>query len=46
LEDNEFPWSLDSDAGAIGHTLVLHDDKRSKPGKALACGVIEEVDEL
>lgn len=31
---------------AIGRVLVLHLDKRGKLGKALACGVIEEADEL
>ncbi|MBA3394376.1 MAG: hypothetical protein H0T89_17150 [Deltaproteobacteria bacterium] len=46
LEATEVKLPLDADAGAIGHVLVLHDDKKGKPGKALACGVIEEVDEL
>ena len=46
LETTELDLSLDGDAGAISHALVLHDDKKGKPGKALACGVIEEVDEL
>jgi Cu/Zn superoxide dismutase len=31
---------LDGDTAIVGHTLVLHDDKRGKPGKALACGAI------
>jgi len=31
---------LDGDAAVIGHTLVLHDDKKGRPGKALACGAI------
>jgi hypothetical protein len=31
---------LEGDAAIVGHTLVLHDDKRGKPGKALACGAI------
>jgi len=31
---------LDGDAAIVGHTLVLHDDKKGKPGKALACGPI------
>jgi len=31
---------LEGDRAIIGHTLVLHDDKRGKPGKALACGAI------
>ena len=31
---------LDGDGAIVGHTLVLHDDKQDKPGKALACGTI------
>jgi len=31
---------LDGDTAIVGHTLVLHDDKKGKPGKALACGPI------
>ena len=31
---------LDGDTAIVGHTLVLHDDKKGKPGKALACGTI------
>jgi hypothetical protein len=31
---------LEGDRAIVGHTLVLHDDKRGKPGKALACGAI------
>jgi hypothetical protein len=37
--------SLDGDATIVGHTLVLHDDKKGKPGKALACGAIAAVAE-
>jgi hypothetical protein len=36
---------LDGDATIVGHTLVLHDDKKGKPGKALACGAIGIVNE-
>jgi hypothetical protein len=32
--------ALDGDGAIVGHTLVLHDDKAGKPGKALACGAI------
>jgi len=45
LEATEAAFALTGDAGAVGHTLVLHEDKKGKAGKALACGVIEEVDE-
>ena len=31
---------LDGDSAIVGHTLVLHDDKKGKAGKALACGPI------
>ena len=31
---------LDGDTTIVGHTLVLHDDKKGKPGKPLACGPI------
>ncbi|HSR96886.1 MAG TPA: hypothetical protein VLM79_07550 [Kofleriaceae bacterium] len=31
---------LDGDATIVGHTLALHDDKKGKPGKILACGPI------
>lgn len=31
---------LDGDTAVVGHALVLHDDKRGKPGRALACGTI------
>ena len=32
--------ALDGDSAVVGHALVLHDDKKGKPGKALACGPI------
>lgn len=31
---------LDGDGAIVGHTLVLHDDKKGKPNKPLACGTI------
>lgn len=37
--------ALGGDHSIVGHTLVLHDDKKGKAGKALACGVIEEAEE-
>ncbi|MDQ3336664.1 MAG: hypothetical protein M4D80_15965 [Myxococcota bacterium] len=46
LEASTLKLSLGGDAGAIGRALVLQEDKKGKPGKVLACGVIEEVDEL
>jgi len=31
---------LDGSGAIVGHALVLHDDRRGKAGKALACGAI------
>jgi hypothetical protein len=31
---------LDGDASIVGHTLVLTDDTKGKPGKPIACGAI------
>jgi Cu/Zn superoxide dismutase len=31
---------LQGDGAIVGHTLVLHDDKKGRAGKALACGPI------
>jgi hypothetical protein len=31
---------LDGDGAIVGHALVLHDDRRGKAGKVLACGAI------
>jgi hypothetical protein len=31
---------LDGDGTIVGRTLVLHDDKKGKPGKVLACGPV------
>ncbi|HVK87642.1 MAG TPA: hypothetical protein VM513_26170 [Kofleriaceae bacterium] len=45
LETGVAPFDLDGDDGATGRTLVLHEDKKGKPGKAVACGAIEAVDE-
>lgn len=41
LDAGDIPaLQLDGDATIVGHTLVLHDDKKGNPGKALACGPI------
>lgn len=37
--------ALGGDDTVIGHTLVLHADKKGKPGAALACGAIAAVNE-
>lgn len=36
--------ALDGESSLIGHTLVLHEDKKGRPGKALACGPIASVE--
>ena len=35
---------LDGTAAIVGHTLVLREDRRGKPGKMLACGPIAATD--
>jgi hypothetical protein len=32
--------SIEGEGAIVGHPLVLHADKKGKPGKALACGMI------
>lgn len=36
----EQAWSLDGEQSVVGKILVLHEMKKDKPGKALACGPI------
>ncbi len=36
---------LDGDGAIVGHALVLHDDKKGKIGKPLACGPIASAEE-
>lgn len=36
--------ALDGDGSIVGKAIVLHADKRGKPGKAVACGVINAVE--
>lgn len=43
LDESGIALSLDGAAPIIGQTLVLHDDKKGAPGKALACGTIDAV---
>ena len=40
----EQAWSLDGEATVVGKILVLHEMKKDKPGKALACGAITSGD--
>lgn len=42
LDNSELAAHLAGEQSIIKHTLVLHDDKKGKPGKELACGTIEE----
>jgi len=40
IEHSDLELALDGEQSILGHALVLHADKKGKPGKALACGVI------
>ncbi|HTL34548.1 MAG TPA: hypothetical protein VL326_15575, partial [Kofleriaceae bacterium] len=40
IENTEVAAHLDGEQSLVGHTLALHDDKKGKPGKVLACGAI------
>jgi peptidoglycan-associated lipoprotein len=42
--DTSVDLMLDGDESIIGHTLVLHADKKGKAGKAMACGAIVAVE--
>lgn len=39
--DESVALPLDGDASIVGHTMVLHEDKKGAPGKAVACGTID-----
>lgn len=41
LDNIELAAHLDGEQAITMHTLVLHDDKKGKPGKPLACGAIQ-----
>src|SRR5262245_51438812 len=43
LDETGVKLMLSGVAPIIGQTLVLHDDKKGAPGKALACGTIDAV---
>ena len=43
LDESGVKLSLSGVAPIIGQTLVLHDDKKGTPAKALACGTIDAV---
>ncbi|HTJ46173.1 MAG TPA: superoxide dismutase family protein, partial [Kofleriaceae bacterium] len=38
VDQSDGDLMLDGEHSVVGHTLVLHDDKKGKPGKAVACG--------
>lgn len=42
LDTIDVPLQLDGEYAIVGHALVLHADKKGKPGKAVACGEIAE----
>ncbi len=39
--DESVTLPIVGDASIVGHTLVLHEDKKGAPGKAVACGTID-----
>ena len=43
IDETGVKLMLDGVAPITGQTLVLHDDKKGTPGKALACGTIDAV---
>ena len=43
--DESVPLPIDGDASIVGHTLVIHDDKKGQPGKAIACGTVALADD-
>lgn len=43
LDETGTSLMIDGVAPIVGQTLVLHDDKKGAPGKALACGTIDAV---
>jgi hypothetical protein len=43
LDEANVALKLDGVAPITGQTLVLYDDKKGQPGKALACGTIDAV---
>jgi len=40
--DHSVALPIDGDASIVGHSLVLHEDKKGAPGKAVACGTIDK----
>ena len=40
LAQSDVDLMLAGDSSIVGRTLVLHDDKKGKPNKAIACGTI------
>lgn len=45
LSEEGVKLMVGGDVPIVGQTLVLHDDKKGAPGKALACGTIDKVGE-
>jgi hypothetical protein len=40
LDASDLSLMLDGEQTVVGHALVLHADKKGKPAKAVACGVV------
>jgi hypothetical protein len=45
LDNTELAVHLDGENALVEDSHVLHDDKKGKPGKALACGTIKKSEE-
>lgn len=45
VDASDVKLALDGDSSIVGKTLVLHTDAKGKPGKAVACGPIQKVEE-
>jgi Cu/Zn superoxide dismutase len=44
IEASDVAFKLDGDQSIANRTLVMHEDKAGKPGKAVACGVVTKID--
>ena len=44
IEASDVAFNLDGDQSITNRTLVMHEDKAGKPGKAIACGVVTKIE--
>ncbi|HEU0034775.1 MAG TPA: superoxide dismutase family protein [Kofleriaceae bacterium] len=45
VDSSDVAINLDGDKAVVGKTLVLHEDNKGKPGKAVACGSIAKAED-